>query len=206
MQKQNILPLFLLILTAILWTILAISPLDRHDWLMENILFFVFSTAIMATYKKFRFSNSSYILIAIFMILHLIGAHYTYAKVPFGFWISDLFNLERNHFDRIIHFSFGLFLFFPVKELLTRSLNLQGFWKYYLSIDFILCFSGFFEILEWIFTLRVSPELRQAYLGMQGDVWDAQKDMALAFLGSVAGVLISWSCGFLKQKFTSDSH
>lgn len=176
---------FLLILILLFWTITALSPVDRHDWLMENILFFIFFSVLLLTYKKFQFSNISYLLITIFFVLHLTGAHYTYAKVPLGFEIAEIFNLQRNHFDRIVHFSFGLLLTYPIREILARLTNLKKFFLFYLPIDIILACSAFFEIIEWLLVLNVNPDLGEAYLGMQGDIWDAQKDMLLATIGSV---------------------
>lgn len=191
-QTQKI-HLILLSWITIFWIATAISPIDRHDWLMENILFFVFLTALIVSYRIFQFSLRSYILITIFLTLHLIGAHYTYAKVPFGFYLSEIFDLNRNHFDRIVHFSFGLLLTYPIREILLRYAKLQGFFSYYLPVDVVLAFSGFFEIIECLVALLVSPELGDAYLGTQGDVWDAQKDMAIATLGSVVAMLITFT-------------
>ncbi len=114
------------------WVLMAISPLDRHDWLMENILFFIFFTALVGTYRLFQFSTKSYVLISVFLTLHLTGAHYTYAKVPFGFYVSEILDPSRNHFDRIVHFSFGLLLTYPIRELLIRFAKLRGFFSYYL--------------------------------------------------------------------------
>lgn len=171
---------------------MAIAPLDRHDWLMENILFFVFFVAAVGTYQIFQFSNRSYFLITVFLTLHLTGAHYTYAKVPFGFYMAEVLDISRNHFDRIVHFSFGLLLTYPIRELLIRFAKLRGFFSYYLPVDVVLACSGFFEILEWLLVLSVNPELGDAYLGTQGDIWDAQKDMALATIGSVVAMLLTF--------------
>jgi putative membrane protein len=123
----------------------------------------------------------------------LTGAHYTYAKVPFGFYLSEIFDISRNHFDRIVHFSFGLLLTYPIRELLIRYAKLRGFFSYYLPVDVVLACSGFFEIIEWILVLGVNPELGDAYLGTQGDIWDAQKDMTLATIGSVVAMLITFT-------------
>lgn len=172
---------------------MAISPLDRHDWLMENMLFFISFSALVGSYRFFQFSIKSYILITIFLTLHLTGAHYTYSKVPFGFYLSEVFDLTRNHFDRIVHFSFGLLLTFPIRELLIRFAKLRGFFSYYLPIDVVLACSAFFEILEWLLVLSVNPELGDAYLGTQGDIWDAQKDMGLAMIGSVVAMLVTFT-------------
>ena len=98
------------------WSALAISPLDRSDWLLENLLVFILIGALVATYRLFPLSNASYLLLTVFLTLHAVGAHYTYAKVPLGFWMQDAFDLSRNHFDRIVHFAFGLLVGYPVRE------------------------------------------------------------------------------------------
>lgn len=174
------------------WVITAISPLNRYDWLMENILFFVFFGILVATYRIFQFSFFSYFLITIFFTLHLIGAHYTYSEVPFGFSLSESFNFNRNHFDRIVHFLYGILLTYPVYELLVRHLNIRGFYSYFLPLNVIVASSATFEIIETLFVLMVKPDLGEAYLGTQGDVWDAQKDMALAFAGSLLVIVLIW--------------
>src|ERR1051325_7967061 len=110
------------------WIALAIKPLDRSDWLLENILVFVTAAVLVFSYRRFQFSNASYVLIILFLALHTIGAHYTYAKVPAGFWIQNLFHFNRNHFDRIIHFAFGLLLIYPLQELLHRVAGVRPGW------------------------------------------------------------------------------
>jgi len=119
------------------------------------------------------------------MILHAVGAHYTYAEVPFGFWLQDTLNHSRNHFDRIVHFSFGLFMAYPIREVFLREAHTKGFWAYYLPLDVTLAFSGLYEIIEWGAAMTTNPELGTAYLGTQGDEWDAQKDMSLAAAGAL---------------------
>lgn len=178
---------------------MAIAPLDRHDWMMENILFFVFFVVLTSSYRLFQFSLKSYALITIFLTLHLTGAHYTYSKVPFGFYLSEVFDITRNHFDRIVHFSFGLLLTYPIRELLIRFAKLRGFFSYYLPVDVVLACSAFFEILEWLLVLSVNPELGDAYLGTQGDIWDAQKDMALAMIGSVLVMVVTYGANSYKK-------
>jgi len=179
----------------LLWIILAISPFDRHDWLLENLLTFLTVALLIATYHTFRFSDTSYVLITIFMALHAIGAHYTYEQVPLGFWLKDAFNLDRNHFDRIVHFAFGLLLAHPIREVFVRTSHVRGYWTYIIPVVILLAFSGFFEIIEsWVAQI-VSPELGDAYLGTQGDIWDSQKDMTAAFSGSILAMAFAalWS-------------
>ena len=167
------------------WIVLAIAPVDRGDWLLENLLVFVSIAVLVCTWRRFPFSNFSYALITVFSILHVIGAHYTYANVPFGFWLRDLLGLSRNHYDRLIHFAFGLLIVYPLREILTRSAGARDAWAMALATAGILALGSFFEIVEAVVAQIVSPELGAAYLGTQGDAWDAQKDMALAFVGAL---------------------
>lgn len=189
-MKINKIQLSLLNFITIFWIVTAISPLYREDWLMENIMFFVFFITLLLTYKKFQFSDLSYFLITIFFTLHLTGAHYTYAEVPLGFWFQHAFDLSRNHFDRLIHFAFGLLITYPTYELLSRTSQIKKILKLYLVLNIITAWSSFFEIIEWLFVLKISPELREAYLGMQGDIWDAQKDIGIAMLGAIIALTI----------------
>jgi putative membrane protein len=173
----------------VLWIALAIHPLDRGDWLLENLLVFVTAAVLGSTYRRFQFSNQSYALILIFLAVHAIGAHYTYAKVPAGFWLQDWLHLKRNHYDRVIHFSFGFLLLYPMRELLIRSARPHERWATWLSVAALAALSSFFEIVEAIIAQIVRPDLGAAYLGTQGDIWDAQKDMTAAFLGAFLAVL-----------------
>jgi putative membrane protein len=142
------------------WIALAIHPLDRHDWLLENLLVFVTAAVLVPTYRKFQFSNLSYALILIFLVIHAIGAHYTYAKVPAGFWMADLFHLKRNHYDRVIHFAFGFVLLYPMRELLMRSAGARERWATWLAVAALAALSSFFEILEGIIAQIVAPRSR----------------------------------------------
>jgi putative membrane protein len=166
------------------WGFLAIDPLDRQDWLLENMLALGLIVVLIVLYRHFPLSDLSYILLTVFLTLHAIGAHYTYAKVPLGFWIQEQWNLDRNHFDRITHFAFGLLLVYPLRELYLRRVHVRGFWSFYLPVSGILALSGLFEIAEMWIAQWVSPELGTAYLGTQGDEWDAQKDMIMALIGA----------------------
>lgn len=175
-----------------LWLLTAIAPLNRFDWLLENLLVFAYGALLIATYRRFAFSNLSYGLFTVFISLHLVGAHYTYAETPFGFWLQEWLDLSRNHYDRIVHFSFGLLMAYPFHELLTRAAGIRQSWSYVMVLVTVLGFSGFYEALEGIVAVIVSPELGAAYLGTQGDEWDAQKDTALAFAGSIVTMYIVW--------------
>ena len=177
-------PHVLLAWYAMLWAFLAIAPLDRKDWALENVLAVAVVGTLIATHRRFRFSSFSYVLITLFMTLHAVGAHYTYSEVPVGFWMKDILSLSRNPFDRIVHFAFGFLLVYPLKELLIRTGHVGGFWAVYLPMSGIVAQSGFFELVEALVAQIVNPDLGAAYLGTQGDEWDAQKDMAAALAGS----------------------
>ena len=167
------------------WIVTSIRPFDRHDWLLENLLVAGLVIVLVTTYRAFPLSDLSYLLIAAFMTLHAVGAHYTYAQVPLGFWMQKAFGLTRNHFDRIVHFSFGLLMAYPIREVFLRVANARGFWAYYLPLDVTLAFSALYEIMEMVIASMVAPGTGDAWLGTQGDVWDPQKDMGLAALGAL---------------------
>ena len=175
----------LLLSYLFIWCVLALSPVDRQDWLLENLLAMSTVAVLIFTYRRFAFSDVSYFLITVFMILHAVGAHYTYAKVPFGFWLKDAFDLSRNHFDRIVHFAFGFLLAYPAYELFVRAAKAPRGWALFMAAIAVTSLSGTFEVVEsWVAQIA-SPELGDAYLGTQGDVWDAQKDMTLAIIGAL---------------------
>ena len=183
---------FLLILAGsyvLLWILLAIHPVDRGDWFLENLLVFAAIAVVVLTYHKFQFSNVTYALIAVFLAVHAVGAHYTYAKVPAGFWLENWLHLSRNHFDRVIHFGFGILFVYPLQELLRRAASVRATWVPWLALAAVAASSSFFEILEAIIAQIVHPDLGVAYLGTQGDIWDAQKDMGAAILGGILATI-----------------
>jgi putative membrane protein len=167
------------------WILLSLNVAHFQDWILENVLTVPFALLILLMHKWFRLSNISYGLIFAYMVLHIIGTHYTYSEVPFGFWLQNLLGLSRNHYDRIIHFSFGLLMAYPMREIAVRIGNIRGLWGLYVPIEFVLAFSAIYEILEWLIAIIFGGDLGIAYLGTQGDEWDAIKDMALAGLGAV---------------------
>ncbi len=191
-----------------LWLILAFNPVDRKDWLLENALAIVGVLLLVFTAKSFPLSRISYSLIFIFMCLHEVGAHYTYAEVPyerffqdaFGFSFNGLWGWERNNFDRVVHFLYGLLLAYPIREVFYRIADVKGFWGYFLPLDVTMSTSMIFELIEWIAAETVGGELGQAYLGTQGDIWDAHKDMALASLGAIVCMCITAAINLYLQR------
>lgn len=181
---------FLIISFVIVWIWAAINPLFPHDWLLENYLVFISVPLILLSARYFKLSDASYGLITLFMILHVVGSHYTYAEVPFGDTLQAWLNAERNMYDRLVHFGFGLLLAYPIHEMFLKVAHARGFWSYFLPIDLTLSFSALYEVIEWIAARTVDPAAGIAFLGTQGDIWDAQKDMGLAGLGAFLAMLV----------------
>jgi putative membrane protein len=177
------------------WVLMAIQPKHFDDWLLENVLVVVAAGLLVFTYKSFPLSRVSYTCIFVFMMLHALGAHYTYAEVPYQQWFPFLQG-ERNHFDRLVHFLYGLLLAYPIREMFLRIGNMRGFWGYFLPLDLTMSTSMLYELIEWGAAEFFGGELGAAYLGTQGDVWDAHKDMALASLGALIAMsiaaLVNW--------------
>jgi len=180
-----------------LWAVLAIAPVSRHDWALENALLIAFVVALAGTWRRFPLSRVSYTLIFLFLCLHTVGAHYTYSLVPYDEWwrrltghsLNALLGWERNNFDRVVHFFYGLLLAYPVREVLLRVASVKGFWGYFLPLDLTLSTSALYELIEWGAAEVFGGELGATFLGTQGDIWDAQKDMALASLGALLAML-----------------
>ena len=182
---------FLQVLVAVygaFWVALAIAPTYRSDWLLENLLVFAFAAFLIATHRRFVFSNLSWLLIALFLALHAVGSHSTYSEAPIGFWLQDALGWSRNHYDRLVHFAFGLLLTYPMREIALRSLRPRPLWGWLLPFFAVLSASCAYELIEAWVAWIVSPELGTAYLGTQGDEWDAQRDMSCAFAGTLVAL------------------
>lgn len=175
----------LLFIFVIFWLALSINPINTKIWIIENILMFMGFIFIIKSHKNLNLSNTSYIFIFLFSILQTIGAHYTYALVPWGFEVQQYFDLSRNHYDRLVHFAFGLLLVLPVKEYLSALIIIKNRLLSILVFVFIfLGLGGLYEVIEWIYALIDNSKNAVEFLGEQGDRWDAQKDIALAGLGA----------------------
>jgi putative membrane protein len=185
--------IFYITLSAIfivVWIWAAYEPKHFDDWLLENILVFIFVPIIYLTGRYFRLSKLSYTLITVFMILHVIGSHYTYAETPFGETLKEWLGSDRNMYDRLVHLTFGLLLVYPIREISVRIAKTRGFWGYFVPFMIISAMAGFYEVIEWIAAINVDPVAGSAFLGTQGDEWDAQKDMALAIVGAFITLFI----------------
>ena len=183
------LPPLLLAAYILLFIVCAIDPVDKTVWVAENLTVLLVVVPLVATYPKFRFSDTAYLLMSIWIFMHTIGGHYTFAKVPFGF-VSDLFGWERNNYDRIAHFAVGLYAY-AVAELLDRKRLVNSRLLLFLFPLFcILSVAALYEIVEWIAAVSLNPQAGADYVGAQGDIWDAQKDMLCDGLGALFATLL----------------
>ena len=191
-------PLTLLTLFVLLWIALAIAPVFRKDWLLENMLVFISIPLFVLTARWLRFSNFTYTCLFVFFCLHAIGAHYTYALVPYDEWfrsltgwtLNHLMGFERNHFDRLVHFLYGLLLAPAAVEIFAHYGRYARSWAYLFPFLFMASHAAIYEVIEWGAAIVFGGDLGQAYLGTQGDIWDGQKDMALAMTGSLITVTL----------------
>lgn len=194
---------YLLAVYAVLFLILAVNPVDRTTWLVENLTVWIILVVIfILTLKKIIFSKTAYVLMFIWIYLHTIGGHWTFALVPFD-WSDFLFQSSRNHFDRVAHFSAGFYAYAMAEWLWNKGLVKNRFLLFTYPVFCIATVAMTYELIEWIYADLSDPEAGLAYLGSQGDIWDAQKDMLADTLGAIATVIFF----FIKQKpdFRRDS-
>lgn len=175
---------------SIIWIDSFIGATDINNWILENIPTLMLLVFLIATYQKYQFSDLSYLLICIFLCLHVYGAKYTYTENPFGYWLKDYFNTSRNHYDRIVHFSSGFLLAYPVREFSLKWMKFPKFVSWILPIELALSVSALYELAEWAVADVFFTGYRDTYLGTQGDIWDAQKDIFLAFLGAIVAMAV----------------
>jgi putative membrane protein len=203
----------LLALSVALFVALGWSPWYRADWLLENVLVFALLPFFVLTYRRLPLSKISYTALFFFFALHEVGSHYTYSEVPYEEWTRALFGtglnevlgLERNHFDRVVHFLYGVLIVYPVREIFLRVANASGFWAYLFPLLVVMSTSLIFELLEWAAAVVFGGDLGIAYLGTQGDIWDAHKDSALATLGAIlASIVIAVVHSRLDRDFTRE--
>ena len=176
-----------LFLAAVAWS--AIAPLNPADYLLEIATPVGGFLLLLATRRRLRFTGLSDTLMFLEGLVLVVGAHYTHEHVPLFDWLKPVFAWQRNNYDRFAHVCVGLLLVVPVREILQRRTPLRGAWLNALSATVILAFAAFYEITEWWIAVSASSGAAEAYLGSQGDPWDAQKDMLCDGLGAIAGVL-----------------
>jgi putative membrane protein len=185
LRRKSSEPIVLLGLGVLALGLSAISPHDMTTWLLEVFPILIGVPILLATYSRFTFTPLAYRLVFIHALILMLGAHYTYAQVPLGFWVQDLFDLQRNHYDRLGHLAQGFIPAILAREILIRTSPLEpGKWLFFLVTCVCLAISAFYEFIEW-WAAIIFGQGADAFLGTQGDVWDTQWDMFLAFIGSV---------------------
>ncbi|UPQ82704.1 DUF2238 domain-containing protein [Pseudomonas knackmussii] len=183
----------------LIWGALAINPLNRHDWVLENLLVLGLAAALLLGHKHYVPSRSAGTLIFLYLCIHQLGAHYTYANVPYDDWwqaltgesLNEQMGWDRNQFDRLAHFSYGLLLAFPIREVLIRLGLRPGIWSLVLPVDIVLSTSAVYELIEWLGAEMLDGGLGRTFLATQNDRWDPQKDMALATVGAIIAMLVT---------------
>ena len=190
MQARTIELYLLLGLTALALILSGVGPTDRLTWFLEVFPVLLGAPLLIATYAPFPMTALLYRLLFIHGLILILGGHYTYAQVPLGFWLQDLFEFARNPYDRIGHFAQGFVPAILAREiLLRRSPLIAGKWLFFLVVSVCLAFSAFYELIEW-WTAVIGGGAAEDFLGTQGDVWDTQWDMFLALLGAITAQLL----------------
>lgn len=203
-------PLLLLVSYGVLWLALAIAPVYRQDWLLENAIVFIAIPILVLTSRRLRFSNFTYSCLFMFFSLHAIGAHYTYSLVPYDEWfqalsgwsLNEWLGFERNHYDRLIHFLYGLLVAPAAVEIFAHYGRYPRVWAALFPALFMASHAVIYELIEWAAAIVFGGDLGQAYLGTQGDIWDGQKDMALALCGTTITIIVLATAGRLPIRRT----
>ena len=188
--KSNYWQIGFILVFLFVWGNSLVGTTDLSNWFLENALVFLFIGFLVLTHKRFQFSDLSCLLICLYLCLHVYGSKYTYAENPLGYWLMEQLDWSRNHYDRMVHFSFGFLLAYPMRELFLRWLKFPRWVAWSLPIEITMSISAMYELIEWAVADLLFPEQGMAYLGTQGDIWDAQKDIALAFSGAIIATTI----------------
>ena len=197
--RDNLLLKAYLVIFMVCWAVTFINTTDRANWVTENVLTVIFIGGLAISHRRFRFSDLSYTLVFVYILLHIYGAEFTYAENPFGYWLQEHIGGARNHYDRIVHCSFGLLLAYPMRDWFLNHFHWPTWVCWVLPVEITLSFSGAYELIEWLVAEVFFPAQGAAYLGSQGDVWDAQKDMGLALSGAITAMLGGWVVKRLKR-------
>lgn len=186
------------VLFVVLFAVLSVAPREPVTWMLENAVAVVFVLALWVTRRWFRFSNGAYVMMFSFLALHEVGAHYTYSQVPYDQALHGLFGVspdalmgwQRNQYDRFLHLLYGILLVLPLGELCRQWGGLKRPGAALFAFSLILASSLLYELIEWGAAV-VLGDGSTAFLGTQGDPWDAQKDMALATVGALAALVVA---------------
>jgi putative membrane protein len=184
---------FLQVLCAAMAAVILVTgyqPEKVFDWWLENIAALTFIAVLAVTWRRLPLSNLSYALIFVYLSMHEWGAEYKYSDVPLGEWMKPWLHTSRNHYDRIMHFNYGLLLSYPMQEWFMRVVGVTSKWRYLLPVEATLAFSACYEMAEAFMASVLTPERGEEFVGMQGDMWDSQKDMLMAGLGAVTAMIV----------------
>jgi len=183
-------PLALLLVAGLVLVWSGIAPLERGTWWMEVAPVLIGVPILLFTFRTFALSPLLYRLLLLHAVILMVGGHYTYARVPVGFWVQDLLELSRNHYDRLGHLAQGFIPAILTREILLRLSPLRrGKWLFFLVVSVCLAFSAFYELIEW-WAAELGGDSAESFLGTQGDVWDTQWDMFLALIGSLLSLVL----------------
>lgn len=196
MFKKTVTVIFILF-----WIVLAINPVDRGIWALENFLVVMIFPVVLWLDRRYKFNNLTYLSLTVFVILHLFGAYTTYNNMTYFAWFSDCFGWQRNYYDQVVHFLFGLMLFVAFFEIFYHQ-GISRKLSYLIAFLFITGVGAWYEILEWLSMVVFSdqPDEVCAQAMTQGDVWDAQKDIAYAVIGSLIALLLHGLWGSKTRK------
>ncbi len=186
MKQKTRYPAACLAFVVIWWIAWGIRPLYRDIWLSESVLIAVAIPLLIYIHRRIGLSNLAYTLTALFLACHIVGSHYSYSDVPLGEWARHALDYKRNHYDRLVHFLFGVLIAVPLREILVRGAKLRAPGPSgWITLAIVMAASTFYELIEWWYLLGADPDAGISFLGAQGDIWDTQKDTALASLGAV---------------------
>jgi putative membrane protein len=175
---------------AVVIIVTGYRPEKVFDWWLENAAALTFIAILGTTYRRLPLSDLSYVLIFVYLSMHEWGAEYKYSDVPLGEWMKPWLGTTRNHYDRVMHFSYGLLLAYPMQEWFMRVVGVTSRWRYLLPVESTLAFSACYEMLEALAASVLTPERGEEFVGMQGDIWDSQKDMFMAGVGAVTAMIL----------------
>lgn len=189
-EQHHKLPLALLVLLLLIVAVTGFDPpAGRFSYMLEVGPGLAGVVVLVAVYKRFPMSTWVYVCVFLHILILVYGGIYTYAETPLGNWAKETFELSRNHYDRVGHVALGFFPAFVVREVLLRQTPLRrGGWLYFLVVSVALAIGAFWELVEWWTTLLVASDVGEAFLGSQGDIWDAQWDMFLAMVGAMVAL------------------
>ncbi|HEX7379288.1 MAG TPA: DUF2238 domain-containing protein [Pirellulales bacterium] len=186
-----------LLLFLLFWAATCLNPPYPRELVLQHVPTVIALTLLGWCRRRWALSRGGARLVLVFLALHALGARWLYSYVPYDDWsaalfgrsISAVFGFTRNHYDRLVHFAFGLLLYFPLVEIIERQLGVRGVWRGVVAVQGILAGSAAYEIMEWCVAVALAPDWAEHYNGQQGDAWDAQKDMALAAAGAMLAMM-----------------